>query len=708
MENKNLLPFPIGMPNWQTIREDKRFFVDKTEKLSFLVQNCSRIFFSRPRRMGKTSLCSTLEELFSHGDHNFEGTAIYGKWPFTERYPVISLSFLDMRCKDAREFEASLCTKMAAAYNKAGFHEVVKYQNVKSFEKLTLHLDALTAGKRLVFLIDEWDYPLSSHLDNQQLFAALQEVMSDFYKWLRAQTLAKFVLITGIMRYRDVSLFTGKDIKDISMDPYYADLVGYTQTELESKFAPYIQIAATKLGITTDELKEQLKLHYDGFCFDKEASVSVYSPFSINSFFEPVLKPDFLQKPNLKLYFDPFWMDSSGASSALRSFLRARNYDVAALIEKYSLPVDLDLGALSSPVKASEVTLDQIMVQSGMLTIREIADNTKAVITSSPCRYKCDITNYEVFSELSVVFTAHMAGKEETEVYQMLKDAQNALESGDMDLVCKNLNLLLCDSLYDVFPEEEDDDDDAQPPKKNIYRTLFKMWLRSAKVSTKDEVANSHGRCDLVARTSDTIYAFELKRVRTNTERTKKAMLNKAEKQMAANDYCNNLINKGKLVVWVVLVICDKYRQIGAWITITKIKLATGWHTERHEGMVEPITVQNQEMPVVAVSQQPARKTKSASRKLANNAASYGSLKTTHSVAKRKASAKDKAAAKDASKAKATSQKPVVKPKAAPNAKAPAKAKAQAEKPAAKPKAETKTNPAPKATPKTRAKTKQS
>ena len=689
MENQNLLAFPIGMPNWRAIREDKRFFVDKTEKLSFLVQNCPRVFFSRPRRMGKTSLCYTLEELFAYGDQNFEGTAIYGKWPFTERYPVISLSFLGIHCKDAREFEASLCTKMANAYNKAGFHEAVKYQNIKSFATLTGHLDTLTADKRLVFLIDEWDYPLSSHLDDQELFAALQEVMNDFYNWLREQTLAKFVLITGIMRYRDVSLFTGKDIKDISMDPYYADLVGYTQTEFESKFAPYIQIAATKLGITTDELKEQLKLHYDGFCFDKEASVSVYSPFSINNFFEPVLKPDFLQKPNLKLYFDSFWMDSSGASSALRSFLRGRNYDVAALIEKYSLPVDLDLGALSSPVKASDVTLDQIMVQSGMLTIREIADNTKDVISSSPSRYTCDITNYEVFSELSAVFTAHMAGKEETEVYQMLKDAQNALGSGDMDLVCKSLNLLLCDSLYDVFPEEEDDDDDddAQTPKENIYRTLFKMWLRSAKVSTKDEVANSHGRCDLVARTSDTIYAFELKRVRTNTERTKKAMLKKAEKQMAANDYCNNLINKGKLVVWVVVVICDQYRQIGAWSTVTTTKLATGWHTERREGMVEPITVQNQELPAFAVSPQPARKTKTASRKQANNAVSSRSSKTTHSAAQRKAPAKDKAAAKKASKAKATAKKPVVKPKA-----------------------ETKTKPSPKAkaTPKTRAQAKNS
>ena len=572
---------------WRAIREDKRFFVDKTEKLSFLVQNCPRVFFSRPRRMGKTSLCYTLEELFAYGDQNFEGTAIYGKWPFTERYPVISLSFLGIHCKDAREFEASLCTKMANAYNKAGFHEAVKYQNIKSFATLTGHLDTLTADKRLVFLIDEWDYPLSSHLDDQELFAALQEVMNDFYNWLREQTLAKFVLITGIMRYRDVSLFTGKDIKDISMDPYYADLVGYTQTEFESKFAPYIQIAATKLGITTDELKEQLKLHYDGFCFDNQASVNMYCPIAINKFFAPLDNPNFRKRANAKLSFEPFWMGNSGATAALRSFLGRRKYDVTKILEKYSKPVIMGNEDMTSPVKATDVTLDQIMLQSGMLSIKELTEDSKHASTVVERSYKCELTNYEVASEFRTVLIAYMANADEADVYHKLLQVQQALLSGNIAKLCATINQLLCNSRYDIFDEEDD-------KKERIYRTFFKLCMMSHLVNADDEVSNNHGRCDLVASTKDTIYAFELKRVSSDTAAAKFALLDEAEQQLVKNDYGNNLIKEGKLLLWVVVVISDKYRQTCAWRTIKRTYSSAGPQIERHEALVEPIKVENQ------------------------------------------------------------------------------------------------------------------
>ena len=63
-----LQAFPIGVPDFSSIIEDNLFFVDKTEKLGALVSQYRRVFFSRPRRMGKTTLCSMLEELFTHGD----------------------------------------------------------------------------------------------------------------------------------------------------------------------------------------------------------------------------------------------------------------------------------------------------------------------------------------------------------------------------------------------------------------------------------------------------------------------------------------------------------------------------------------------------------------------------------------------------------------------------------------------------------------
>ncbi len=615
-------PIPLGVSSWTKLVGQNKLIVDKTAKLGKLVTLFDFVFFSRPRRMGKTTLCSMLKELFAHGPQNFAGTAIFDLWPETKTYPVISLSFIGIASSDATTFEAELCKELVSAYKKAGFSSAINYKGIVSFNDLKRELDDLTANQTPVFLIDEWDYPLSLHLNDPQLFAALQSVLSDFYNWLRQQDNARFILVTGIMRYREVSLFTGQNIQDLSMSLGFADLLGYTKEEIEQSFAEYIPQAANNLGISIDELWQLLEHTYDGFCFDEDASVKVYSPYAINKFFAPLDDPDFIKQANAKLKLNPYWMESSNASAALHSFLHARKYDVTELVNKYSQPIVVDKGTLTSPVRANEVTLDQIMVQSGMLSIREIADTlaaqSTATISSSPTKYKCEITNAEVASELSAIFTAHMANKDETAIYPMLRDAQQALLSGDIELVCKSLNQLLNDSLYDVF-------DDKDVIQEKIYRTMFKMWLRSALVSTKDEVANSHGRCDLVAITKDTIYAFELKRVRYNTDLTKTKTLNAAERQMVKNDYCNNLLKLRKLVVWVVVVICDKYHQIVAWRTITKTKLSTGVHTERHEGMIEPIAVENQELPPPKspkTSDQTARKTKTVRRKTADKTAS--------------------------------------------------------------------------------------
>ena len=288
---------PLGISSWYKLLQQNKLIVDKTAKLAKLVTLFDFVFLSRPRRMGKTTLCSMLQELFAHGTKSFAGTAIFALWPETKTYPVISLSFLDIECDDdAGTFEENLCTNLAAAYAMAGFPEALPLRTEKSFVQLKVQLDYLAKDHQLVFLIDEWDYPLSAHLDDPQLCAALQSVMSSFYKWLRSQDYARFILVTGIMRYREASLFTGQNIQDISMNPSFADLLGYTKEEIAHNFARYIPLAANNLGISTDELWQLLEHTYDGFCFDEEASVRVYAPFSINKFFAPLDDPDFNDK----------------------------------------------------------------------------------------------------------------------------------------------------------------------------------------------------------------------------------------------------------------------------------------------------------------------------------------------------------------------------------------------------------------------------
>ena len=78
MTEQLLRMMPVGVSDWRRIQRGDKFYVDKTPILSKLVRGLDKIFIARPRRMGKTTLISMLEELFTNGDQNCEGTAISG------------------------------------------------------------------------------------------------------------------------------------------------------------------------------------------------------------------------------------------------------------------------------------------------------------------------------------------------------------------------------------------------------------------------------------------------------------------------------------------------------------------------------------------------------------------------------------------------------------------------------------------------------
>ena len=127
-----ILEMPVGIPNWLTIHKERLFFVDKTGLIADLVKTGRRLFLSRPRRMGKTTLCSILAELFAHGVGSFQGLDIEKTWPVTDCYPVINVSLFNMGRTDVTSFEASLCQRLVDAYERVGF-PVSSCKDITSF-----------------------------------------------------------------------------------------------------------------------------------------------------------------------------------------------------------------------------------------------------------------------------------------------------------------------------------------------------------------------------------------------------------------------------------------------------------------------------------------------------------------------------------------------------------------------------------------------
>ena len=558
--NNKLKTLPIGISNWSQLRERDMFFVDKTDKLRSLVVAKNKVFLSRPRRMGKSMLCSMLEDLFNNGVRNFEGTAIYEQWPEKAgTYPVIRLTFVDVAGDTKREFEQSLIGALVIAYSSVGFPEVKKFEKkYKTLDRFLKELKPISAEHELVFLIDEWDHPLSANLGNETKYNIALSALKRFYSWLRSIDSFRFILVTGIMRYSSASLFTGQDIRDISMDPDYASLVGYTHEELVTSYAPYIKETARVLGLSEAELIAELQSYYDGFCFDEKAEVKLYSPWDINQFFDritPEAASDYHPE------FKAFWINSSNAAHALREFLEHRPTDFEALCQLKYEGTNLTTDDLATPVNFAEVSILQLLAESGYLTIKSIESGAH----SNNKTYHCGLPNLEVLEEFDRVLMRFINAKSTISVNKVseLKSAiKTALLQGDIKAVCNRINELLSGILSDTF----------KFPHEALYRTLIAGWFRDVADEVREETPNYQGRSDIELKIGDKFYVFELKLIHNITKNDRKrslkdryGLLKAATKQIIAKGYAVNHHTAGKPVTGVALVISNKRRSIAAW-----------------------------------------------------------------------------------------------------------------------------------------------
>ena len=127
-------------------------------------------------------------------------------------------------------------------------------------------------------MIDEYDAPLTERLGDTTAFNAVRDMLTQFFAILKSnEGCLRFFFMTGITKFSNTSIFSAfNNLEDISLDPLYGTLLGYTEEEIVDNFGIYLDSAAQALSLSGDELLSQLRIHYNGFCFDEQASTSVY------------------------------------------------------------------------------------------------------------------------------------------------------------------------------------------------------------------------------------------------------------------------------------------------------------------------------------------------------------------------------------------------------------------------------------------------
>ena len=267
---------PIGIQDFQTIREDDCYYVDKTPIIRRLVDEGRHYFLSQPRRFGKSLLVDTLKSRFEGREELFLGLDIHHHWNWSVKHPVVRLSF-DGRYNAPGDVEHSILGQLKIIERNAGL--VAPSLECTGAVRLLDLLDRLhhATGQRVVVLVDEYDKPLILDvLEDLSLAKANRDTLRGFYGIIKGSAEhVRFVLVTGVSMFSKVSLFSGlNNLKDISLDPRYATLCGYTEKELDEVFSTEFD------GLDRDEIRRWYNgCHWLG-------GEKVYNPFDVLLLFD--------------------------------------------------------------------------------------------------------------------------------------------------------------------------------------------------------------------------------------------------------------------------------------------------------------------------------------------------------------------------------------------------------------------------------------
>lgn len=565
---QSLRELPLGDSRFVQLRQKNMLVVDKTASLAELAKG-STVFISRPRRFGKSMLLAMLQELFTHGAKDnpaFDGMAVQALWQ-QNIFPVVRLSFLEL--DDPKTIEERLRNKLCTAFVIAGFKDAaaLRAQRLTLTETLG-ELETIVSGKDFVCLIDEWDFPLSANLNQRGAFNDNLKVLRQFYSWLRELPELWFTLITGIGRYQHTQIWTGQDVRDLSLEPKFADLLGYTQYDLKTCFADYVAVAADRLHLSADELLAKLELQYDGFCFDQEAKIKVYCPFSINNFFAQIIGAS---NANTIPAYGSYWVNNANPSGALREYLKRFKPDLSYLEQDGVQLTHAELMGLNS---FDDIKFDNIMALSGFLTIKNVINPQESSPESR--LYNCSFPNIEVKSRYLEIFIGYMLersgdslGKEFAECSVNL--GRNLL-NGDVASSVQEINFFLRNFHYETWASAHE----------NAFRSLVAVSLRWALGinAVREEVPNNDGRTDIEAEVGADLLVLELKLFSDDIDLTRpheegKFYEEKTERklQQLACTACDQIRARGyasqyrtyQRVFGLGLVICRKSRQVAYW-----------------------------------------------------------------------------------------------------------------------------------------------
>ena len=512
MNNFSIRNLPIDSTNFEVLRKQNKIYIDKTDLIFEFAQDDAPIFLSRPRRFGKSLLTTTIKSLFEHGLEYFEGLKISKLWNDTT-YPVLYLNFSNYKENDYDFFYKSLTEDIKDFIEKYELISDIKYKNI--YDPIELYRKVIkNYDKEIVILIDEYDCQLTHSMNKPELYEQFRSLISSFFLTIKAnRNKIRFLFITGVTRHSNTNIFSGlNNLTDISSSSQYGTLVGFTQDEINQYFSTFIENAAKNLNTSIDNIKNELKDNYNGFCFSTKLDSHVYNPWSVIRFFSASADG-----------FISYWIDSGFSSFVVKYFTskskEKNNLDIFRIL---NAPIKLSENDIKSNVPIIEAKPESILYQSGFLTL-----NQKDVFG-----FKATVPNFEVRKALSSQF------------FDMINDSKEVfvdnLDGSFKALIQEGLSTLNIKKILEGFQCILNN----FRPGTNIFAKEIHIcdaisgFIHFLDAIVKREDPMLLGDSDLIIYYKNTRYLFEFKIAKDESEAHKK--LNEAINQILEKEYGKN------------------------------------------------------------------------------------------------------------------------------------------------------------------------
>jgi PAS domain-containing protein len=472
--------------------------VDKTGLAIDLIDAGKAYFLSRPRRFGKSLLVDTFKELFEGNRALFEGLAAEHRWDWSRRYPVIRISFGGGRMRDRDELEQRIGEMLDEHGERLGVTLPEGVRTLTGRFAALLRQTHARHGEPVVVVVDEYDKPILDHLSDRDMATAMRDALQSLYSVLKeSDAHLKFVFLTGVSKFSKVSLFSGLNhLQDITLNPRWSALCGYTDEDLETVFAPELP------GLD----REQIRRWYNGYNW---GGTSVYNPFDVLLLFQ-------------NRTFQPYWFET-GTPTFLLRLLAERRFFLPRLS---ALQTSL---ALLSSFDVERIAPEALLFQTGYLTVHDVRQPVLG-----KWMYTLGYPNREVESSLNEALLQE---------YGVPAETSSGTQEQLTELLRRGALAELEGVFHALFASIPHDWYRSSPLAgfEGHYASVFYSHFAALGLDIRVEDATSHGRIDMTVRHAGQVYLFEFKVV-------EQGATGEALRQIRAKGYADKYRGRGEPV----------------------------------------------------------------------------------------------------------------------------------------------------------------